>query len=609
MDQKLKESGPKEHVRASNQQSCHDGLSDERRDAPLKVKHFIKAFSKYLSGKKLYTANNPILANFARELENSLRECFQEQQELVLAVNQFRLEWDGEKVYENTRRDESIAFTLYKDGIGEVTFRDGVSFKELDTFIDLLIHDMRRSSSDEDIVTRLWKADFDYITYRVLDEYLSGEFGDGKNTLGSGQSSLDSADHAELIPIFKDKGRVIVESNEAEDSLEYYFRNLHASINPNGNQELMEEEFEELLQTTFKIGSHELKLCGEELLREKRKDSLMGLLRTMLEFSLLSNNQSVLRDIANIIEKFADYFINLPEPARLCSVLEIFMNFTADTESNSSVRELCLQMEKKLTTEELLTAVSKQLDQRNAAAKDVLAYFRMAGDSAVPVLVRIIQTASNSRLRRELCDCLVDVSGDSVEEVIENMLIEKWEAAEAAVYMVNKSGLSNIPQRIRELIFYPDIRVREELVKYLGNIDNEHAIGLLLKLAKDDEKKIRLKAFHSLEGKKSIIIKKFLHSIAFTKEFTKKDQDEKELTFRILGYSADEETLDKLKEMIQKRGFMQGGKNRENKLLAVRALENINIPGALPLLEELSLDSSSLISTRAKKALVSLRKG
>jgi len=128
-------------------------------------------------------------------------------------------------------------------------------------------------------------------------------------------------------------------------------------------------------------------------------------------------------------------------------------------------------------------------------------------------------------------------------------------------------------------------------------------------LAKDDEKKIRLKAFHSLEGKKSIIIKKFLHSIAFTKEFTKKDQDEKELTFRILGYSADEETLDKLKEMIQKRGFMQGGKNRENKLLAVRALENINIPGALPLLEELSLDSSSLISTRAKKALVSLRKG
>jgi|GEM_PF-5968549 len=184
MDQKLKESGPKEHVRASNQQSCHDGLSDERRDAPLKVKHFIKAFSKYLSGKKLYTANNPILANFARELENSLRECFQEQQELVLAVNQFRLEWDGEKVYENTRRDESIAFTLYKDGIGEVTFRDGVSFKELDTFIDLLIHDMRRSSSDEDIVTRLWKADFDYITYRVLDEYLSGEFGERQKYAG-----------------------------------------------------------------------------------------------------------------------------------------------------------------------------------------------------------------------------------------------------------------------------------------------------------------------------------------------------------------------------------------------------------------------------------------
>lgn len=81
----------------------------------------LRALAKLVSGRKIYADNNPRLDQFREELSTTLREFFALEDELVLTIEQFAIHWQEHVVYENLRRDESLAFILFKDGIGELT--------------------------------------------------------------------------------------------------------------------------------------------------------------------------------------------------------------------------------------------------------------------------------------------------------------------------------------------------------------------------------------------------------------------------------------------------------------------------------------------------------
>jgi HEAT repeat protein len=573
-----------------------------------KVRLVIKALCKYLSGKKLYASNNPMLQEFAGELKASLRAFLDEEGDMVLSVSQFNMKWEDELVYENKKREESIAFLLYKDGIGEITFRRDIPFNEIDTFVDILKDEMRRASPEEDVVTKLWKADFDYISYRVLDEYLSGEFGDGSKESGAGEpSSLDSTDHAELIPIFKDEGRVILESDDSIDSMDQYFRQIIGTAG-DVDGEKGESRLEEFISSTFRIGTEELKLCNEELLNEKRADGILDLMKILFDFACISGNPAVVRDITSIIDKFVDYTKVSLDPGRLIGALGAFKKMKSRPDVRSDVADYCAEKMRELSSPELLNGLAKSVTQWSTQAENLLGYYREVGEPASEVLVRMLEDATNKRLGEEICDCLVSVAGSRIDEIIDQLSYERYESAMAGIYMARKAGLKTIPNRIRELMHFPDLRVREEMIKYLSEMEDEQALGLLLKGIKDENKKIRMKALRAVEGKKHRIVRNLLHSIAFSKEFPKLDHDEKEVTFKVLGSVGDGETVARIKEMIGKKSFMHVGRNKDGKLLAIRALENMDDADALALLDGLSRDGNGLVSSRAKKALAAVKR-
>ena len=141
-----------------------------------KVQHVIKSLTKYVNGKKLYAPNNPRLIQFQQEFCDALKQFFVVDDELVLGVDQYEILWRGSRVYANDKRDDSLAFLLYKDGVGEITLHEAALAGEIDRFVQIITDDhVAGVRSEEDVVTRLWNADFDHISYRVMDDYLSSE--------------------------------------------------------------------------------------------------------------------------------------------------------------------------------------------------------------------------------------------------------------------------------------------------------------------------------------------------------------------------------------------------------------------------------------------------
>ncbi|MCZ6766983.1 MAG: hypothetical protein O7D32_08620, partial [bacterium] len=272
-----------------------------------KIRTILAALLRYVAGRKIYAKNNPTVAKFASTLEEEFNEFFSSEDELVLTIEKKVIKWRESVVYEKDERDENLAFLLYKDGIGEVSFHKGISGEEITTFVDVIKDEFGNISPDEDTVTKLWRADLENVNYRVLEEYLVGEFGDGKRE-DDQNMVLNKVDHNDL-PSFEDKGRVTVSAQGPLASIDDYLHGLAETGGETQTQEQAEAQFENLMESYFRISVTESDRCCQELQLENEQDKLVEFLELAFDFTLLEDRPIVARDAVNIVERLIHFVL------------------------------------------------------------------------------------------------------------------------------------------------------------------------------------------------------------------------------------------------------------------------------------------------------------
>ncbi len=572
------------------------------------VKNILRCLSKLISGKKIYAANNPVLAKFSEEFETSLRDFFENEQELVLMIEQFSIKWQDEVVYENEKREESLAFLLYKDGIGEVTLLGDVTAHEIDRFVDILKDEFHSVSEDEDMVTKLWKADFRAITYRVLEDYLSGEVGEAAGDApASVPSTLDTEDHEELMASLRDRGRVIIEPFDPIESIGEYLRDQARRSCPTSDEAELEAAFQKTAMSHFEASSDELNLYHERHLVEKGSDGLKGLVQSILDFTLLKDHPTIVRDTSSVTERLVDYTVEESNVKALSGTLALIRDFIKKHQLTENTASLCRSLEARLCERSFLLALGRRIKQWGKEAVEILEYFSLVGKEAVEPLCEILQEIEEQRVHREICDVLTSMSGKEIPSIVSRLKFENAQIACDAVYMMRQAKIHSISPRLRELIHYPDARVKEEMIDYLSEIDSKEVLSLLFKMLEDPEKEIRIKVLEALQGRKEPEVLEKVSDMAFTKGVAHPSLDEQEAIFKTLGRIGNEETVKRIAKMLEKRRFWHFSASRESKFLAIIALENIHTRKSLGVLEKLAKDSNSLVKGRATRASANMR--
>jgi hypothetical protein len=88
----------------------------------------------------------------------------------------------GEPIYNEKPNDQILAFPLFRDGVQSIIFEPGLTEEELRMFIDIMLRFKTATENDQDdVVTSMWEAAFNYIKYTIADEYeeVSPEFDTG----------------------------------------------------------------------------------------------------------------------------------------------------------------------------------------------------------------------------------------------------------------------------------------------------------------------------------------------------------------------------------------------------------------------------------------------
>ena len=77
--------------------------------------------SKGMRATQLYLPNNPVYQRSVENIRGAFRHIWQATDDLHFDVGETDLRWEGAVVYHQEQKNESIAWTLYKDGVRSLT--------------------------------------------------------------------------------------------------------------------------------------------------------------------------------------------------------------------------------------------------------------------------------------------------------------------------------------------------------------------------------------------------------------------------------------------------------------------------------------------------------
>lgn len=571
---------------------------DELKSLP-QVEQIMKAMVKLIHGRKLYAENNPRLKEFVREFDSALKTYFRNEDALVLGVEQNTIRWNDKIVYENPKREESIAFILRRDGVGEITIGENAIGSEADLLVRILTEEYHNLTSDEDVVTKFWNADFESISYRVLDDYLSVEYAESR----PGETETHDTgliDHPEMRPSLEDKGRVIVQRSDPLESIDYYLKTLILKTCPSSEESEQEAYFQSMVGSFFTVGTEEISNCQEQLKKESQDGSLVGFLETVLVFTLLQDNPSAVRDVSGVIDRIVDYAVADLDPRTLRRIMRLVNDFKQQPLPDG-VDSFCDTIVARVGDDTVIQSMGERLKFWNRDSEEILGYFSAVGGAVVDPLLMVLHNVEGEKLHQAICDVLITAAGDDIDGVIEKLDIDNPEVAYDAVYIANRIGMKKMTPKIKELVFYPDVNVKEEIVRLVARLEDPGAVELLLGAVNDENKQIRLQAMEAVASRNDPRVRKKFGELAFGKDLSERVPDEQELIFKVLGRVGDSGTVEDLKKFVDRKSIKHFGTSRENKFLAIRALEGIKSPAALSLLKKLMEDSNDLVKSRAQR--------
>ncbi|MBW7933293.1 MAG: hypothetical protein H3C62_06670, partial [Gemmatimonadaceae bacterium] len=140
--------------------------------SPQLVAEMLRQLDKTIRAHLLYlnNHNNP---SYLRSLEAAKAvfvPLWEEAESVRLTVTDTAIEWFGQKVFEEpTKAADSLPWTLFKDGLRELTLQKGFEEKELTAFLDIIPKVRHALPNQDDLLTLLWEHEFTALQYRYVD--------------------------------------------------------------------------------------------------------------------------------------------------------------------------------------------------------------------------------------------------------------------------------------------------------------------------------------------------------------------------------------------------------------------------------------------------------
>ena len=539
---------------------------------PSQVEELLTLISKALRAVQLYLPNNPVYQRALENVRGSCRKIWQATDDLVLEVQETELRWEGNLVYSHDQKNESIAWTLFKDGVRSVTLRTGVEETELVRFLQVL-HQARtlQAEAADDLLTLLWQEDFQFLTYTFREISIEGG------------TPIEAEGPSEVAPPAQVRDQVEKEAPQREV----------VSV----------DEFD---TTLYFLEDQEIGYLQDEVEREYSQDLRHNVLSVLFDLIETQTYATVRGELISIIENFIPYLLGSGDFHSVAFVL----------------RELAgvLQRGKELIPEHkiALTAIPTRLSQPDALSQLLQALdeatmhpteaelgelFRELQPEALVTLAGWVPRLSNEQVKMLVKRSAERLASQNPGEVLKALASNDPGTALEMVRLAGRLRLNGAPEGMERLLAEGNRELKLAVVEALTAVASPTALRLLERAVEDGERDVRIAAVRFLSSRGHRGAFQRVESAVNGNKLRQADLTEKIAFFEAYGAQAGAAGIPVLERILVPRGLLGRREDAETRACAAMALGKIRGPEARAVLERAVQDKEALVRNAVSRAL------
>lgn len=541
------------------------------------VQELIQVLIKGLRAAQLYMPNNPVYQRAMENIRASFQRIWDATDELALDVGESELRWESAVVYTQDARaqSEGLAWTFFKDGIRNVTFRRGVEGEEIVQFLHV-INQARALPADapEDLLTLLWAADFQWIGYNFRE-------------------LVDD----DAVPIEFEGGPPIVAPEVVQGAV----------LEEAGAQQAAVVSTEEFETTLYFLDDREVEYLNSELEREYAQDLPRNVLSMLFDLFEVQVYATVRSELISILENFIPYLLGAGDFRSVAFILRETRQVRGRAKELLPEHQQTLaSLPGRLSQDESMSQLLQSLDEAAAqpTVEELGDLFRELEPSALSPLMAWMPRLGNKQVRELMTAAAERLAQAHASEVMRALGSGDEGTRLETVRLAGRLKLAIAPEGMSRLLETGDRVLKLAVVESLAAIGNPAAMRLLERAVEDRERDVRIAAVRLIgqRGYRNAFSR--IEAAVKGGKLKGVDLSEKMAFFEAYGMMAGADGLALLGRLLASRGGLLGRKeDPEIRACAAMALGKMREPEARAALERVKDDKVALVRNAVLRAL------
>jgi len=538
---------------------------------PAQVEELLSLVGKALRAVQLYLPNNPVYQRAIENVRGACRKIWESTEDLALEVQETELRWEGNLVYSHDQKNESIAWTLFKDGVRSVTLRPGVEDAELVRFLQVL-HQARtlQAEAADDLLTLLWQEDFQYLAYTFRE--ISVDLG----------SPIEAEGPSEVAPPAQVRDQVEKEAPREVVSV---------------------DEFD---TTLYFLEDQEIAYLQDEVDREYSQDLRHNVLSVLFDLIESQTYATVRSELISIVENFIPYLLGSGDFHSVAYVLHELAGVLQRGKELIPEHKIALAaIPQRLSQQDALSQLLQALDEATMhPTEDELGeLFKELQPEALMTLAGWVQRLSNDQVRTLVKKSAERLAGQNPGEVLKALASNDLGTALEMVRLAGRLRLTGAPEGMERLLTEGNREMKLAVSEALISIASPTALRLLERAVEDSEREVRIAAVKFLASRGHRGAFQRVESAVNGSKLRQAHLTEKMAFFEAYGSQAGVAGIPVLERILVPRGLLGRREDPETRACAAMALGKIRGPEARAVLERAAQDKEPMVRNAVSRAL------
>ena len=534
----------------------------------------MQVLSKGIRATQLYLPNNPVYQRAVDNIRAAFRQIWQATDDLVFDVGETELRWEDNVVYSQDQRNESIAWTLFKDGVRSLTFRPGVEETEIVRFLGVL-QQARNLQADapDDLLTLLWAQDFQFVAYTFRE------------------LATDNA-----VPI--EKGETIPSAPPTQIQ-----HRVQEEAPPKREGLVSIDDFD---TTLYFLEDGEVDYLKKDVDREYSQDLRRNVLSMLFDLLELQTYGTVRAELISIVENFIPYLLGAGDFRSVAYILrETRAILQRAREIIPEHRKTLEGLPSRLSQQDALSQLLQSLDEAamHPTEEDLAELFQELSPEALPTLMGWIGKLHNERVKDLVQAAAARLAQANAGEVLKALGSEDSAAQLEMVKLAGRLKLPGAPDGMEPLLASGDRALKLAVVEALTAIASPSALRLLERAIDDNDRDVRIAAVRFLASRGYRNAAARVETIVSGSKLRNADLTEKMAFFEAYGALVGAKGIATLDKMLVAKGLLGKKEDPETRACAAMALGKIRTPEARAVLERAAQDKEPLVRNAVTRAL------